>query len=137
LIPQIKNEKELIFFYGYDIILDASLSKDEKLMRSKQSYKPDLELLFAWECPFLFKNICKQFSEFSNNIKKLTIRFADYQTLIEIATNEREDFNFFLNWKKIIDLIVNLLSSQYRIGRRIIIINTKILEMILKKSKIL
>jgi len=100
LIPEIKNEKDLIFIYGYDIILDASLSKDEKLMRAKQSYKLDLELLFAWECPLFFKNICIRFSEFSNNNKKLTLRFSDYQALINTPTNQKEDFEFILKLKK-------------------------------------
>jgi len=69
-------------------------------MRTKQSYNNDLQLLYAWECPSLFKDICKQYNEFSIDNKILNLKFKDYKTVIQIPTNEREIFEFLLKLKK-------------------------------------
>jgi len=100
LIPVLKNDKDLNFIYGFDIILDASISKDEKNMRSKQSYMTDINLLFAWDCPLSFENLCKQYSDFSNYNQIFILRPSDYQAIIPTPTSEVENFQLLLKLKK-------------------------------------
>lgn len=69
-------------------------------MRSIASYKPDQKLLFAWECPILFKNICNQFNEYSNKNKILYLKFIDYQIAMQTPTNEIQTLQFLMKLKK-------------------------------------
>lgn len=100
MIPQIKNENDLKFIYGYDITLDASLSNDEQNMRSIQSFKPDPQLLFSWECPLILNIICQQFNEFSIDNKKLILKFKDYQAVMQTPAKEIINLEFLLKLKK-------------------------------------
>jgi len=101
LIPQIKNEFYLNFIYGFDIIIDASMSNDEKYLRLQYFNIPDPQLLFAWECPLIFEAICKKYNNFSLENKKLNFRFSDYQKFILPTQNgESLNFEFLLMLKK-------------------------------------
>lgn len=69
-------------------------------MRSHQLNKSDPELLFAWECPILFKDICQKFSEFSNKYQKMIILFSEYKTIFDTLSKESLNLKFSLKLKK-------------------------------------
>ena len=59
LVPEVKNELLLEFYYGYQILIDASLSFDEGMINDAfSSIINDPNLQFTWICPKEIKFNC-------------------------------------------------------------------------------
>lgn len=84
-----KNEKDIRFLYGYDILIDASNSIDEANLRSKRKIDDPL-LLFSWECPQIFASLCEKLNTPRKKNSKFLLKYSDYKNLLKIPDNDIE-----------------------------------------------
>lgn len=77
MIPVIKNINSLSFSYGFDVIIDGSLSFDEGLIQGAISSNiKDPLLLYSWICPGVLEDVCR-----NNKNNTLTISEINYSAL--------------------------------------------------------
>ena len=86
MIPRFKNEIDVSFIYGYDIKIDASNSIDESNLR--EDIHSDPLLLFSWDCPEIFNNICKDLHTPNNKNSILLLKFSDYKNLFKMTNKD-------------------------------------------------
>jgi len=82
------------FIYGNDLLVDASNSIDEGLLRMGK--KSDPLLLFSWECPDILKSLCLGYLKPKQENNILSLKFLDYKSLLKIDIQSILKFNLIL-----------------------------------------